>query len=207
MGREAQPSPWPPHTWGENSFRRPPPPPPLTPPITSRALTSLKYSDGVFENASVEFNEEELRPTYRLLMGVPGRSNALNIAARLGLDPLVVEASRERMGADRLDVNDAITRLERLKQKAEADEQECHAIDAKMSRVAIEYRKVRCACACVAVRSPPLPPFRLPLPQEAHAPFHALFPPHSRPPPSPLPLPPHHSNSFRPSLSLPSPPN
>ncbi|GER46742.1 endonuclease MutS2, partial [Striga asiatica] len=48
-------------------------------------LKTLKYSNNVFENACMEFAEEELKPTYRILWGIPGRSNAINIADRLGL--------------------------------------------------------------------------------------------------------------------------
>lgn len=60
-------------------------------------LKSLKYADssGAFENACVEFDVESMAPTYRLLWGIPGKSNALAIAERLGLQGEVVSDARE----------------------------------------------------------------------------------------------------------------
>ena len=57
-------------------------------------LKALKYQDDRFENASVEFNDSTLEPTYRLLWGIPGRSNALTIAERLGLNKEIVEEAQ-----------------------------------------------------------------------------------------------------------------
>ncbi|MEI6617428.1 MAG: endonuclease MutS2, partial [Cyanobium sp. ELA507] len=60
-------------------------------------LKALKYADPRFENASVAFDVETLSPTYRLQWGIPGRSNALAIARRLGLDPAVVQAAAAQL--------------------------------------------------------------------------------------------------------------
>ena len=46
----------------------------------------------------MEFDEAKLAPTYRLMWGIPGRSNALNIASRLGLNADIVQSARARMG-------------------------------------------------------------------------------------------------------------
>lgn len=57
-------------------------------------LKALKYNDSRFENASVAFDSETLSPSYHLLWGIPGRSNALAIATRLGLDAGVIAEAR-----------------------------------------------------------------------------------------------------------------
>lgn len=62
-------------------------------------LKALKYEDERFENASVEFDDLKLAPTYRLLWGIPGRSNALSIAQRLGLKSAVLEQAKNRWAA------------------------------------------------------------------------------------------------------------
>ena len=62
-----------------------------------RELKALKYQHPGFENASVEFDEATLAPTYRLLWGIPGRSNALTIAQRLQLDPEILRRAQRRL--------------------------------------------------------------------------------------------------------------
>ena len=76
-------------------------------------LKALKYQDSRFENASVEFDDVKLAPTYRLLWGIPGRSNALSIAQRLGLNPEVIENAKSQvvLGATQA-VNETIAGLE-----------------------------------------------------------------------------------------------
>jgi DNA mismatch repair protein MutS2 len=82
-------------------------------------LKALKYEDIRFENASVEFNEATLSPTYRLLWGIPGRSNALTIALRLGLKPEVVEAAKTQVGEATDEVNQVIAGLEAQRRSQE----------------------------------------------------------------------------------------
>ncbi len=54
-------------------------------------LKALEYTNNFFKNASVEFNTETLKPTYKLLIGIPGLSNAISIASNLGLDKDIVD--------------------------------------------------------------------------------------------------------------------
>ena len=88
-------------------------------------LKALKYQDSRFENASVEFDDSSLQPTYRLLWGIPGRSNALTIARRLGLDTDILESAQSLVGASASeDVNEVIAALERQRKEQEEKAQE-----------------------------------------------------------------------------------
>lgn len=91
-------------------------------------LKALKYQDDQFENASVEFDDVSLSPTYRLLWGIPGRSNALTIARRLGLNAEVVEQAQTYVGGASEDVNQVIAGLEAQRRSQEAKAKEAEAL-------------------------------------------------------------------------------
>ncbi|MGY6530238.1 MAG: endonuclease MutS2 [Cyanobacterium sp.] len=93
-------------------------------------LKTLKYNDSRFENASVEFDDVSLQPTYRVLWGIPGRSNAIIIAQRLGLPSGVIEDSQELAGGFSQDVNQLIGELEN--QRREQEEKHKQAEDLLM---------------------------------------------------------------------------
>ncbi|CAI2586420.1 Endonuclease MutS2 [Apilactobacillus kunkeei] len=75
-------------------------------------------------NASMEFDSETLQPTYHLMMGVPGQSNGLNIASRLGLDESIITEARSLVDQDSQDLNTMIVELTEQTKRArvEADE-------------------------------------------------------------------------------------
>ncbi|BDM77450.1 endonuclease MutS2 [Acaryochloris marina] len=86
-------------------------------------LKALKYTDNRFENASVEFDDATLQPTYRLLWGIPGRSNALIIAQRLGLNEQVIAQAQAQMDGETDDVNQVIAGLETERRQQETKAQ------------------------------------------------------------------------------------
>nr|POE52245.1 endonuclease muts2 [Quercus suber] len=79
-------------------------------------LKTLKYSNDTFENACMEFDEVNLKPTFKILWGVPGRSNAINIAEKLGVASIIVDNARELYGSASAEIDEVITEMERLKQ-------------------------------------------------------------------------------------------
>lgn len=84
-------------------------------------LKAYGYNRPGVANASVEFNVETLSPTYRLLIGVPGRSNAFEISKRLGLPEHIINHAQSFTGTDSRQVDSMIASLEKSRRESEQD--------------------------------------------------------------------------------------
>lgn len=86
----------------------------------SELKTYALSTDGV-ENASCEFDVASLKPTYKLMIGVPGKSNAFAISSKLGLPDYIITSAREQLDNDAVDMETLIADLEKSKRSIEED--------------------------------------------------------------------------------------
>jgi len=104
-------------------------------------LKAYGYNRPGVVNASVEFDTETLRPTYKLLIGIPGRSNAFDISRRLGLDERIIERAKVQVSAESHSVENMIASLERSKKQAEEDEARAHSAREEAERLRAEWEQ------------------------------------------------------------------
>lgn len=104
-------------------------------------LKAYAYSKAGVMNASVEFDIETLRPTYRLLVGVPGRSNAFSIAKRLGLSEELIDQAKGQIGEDDSRIETMISSLEENQKRAELDRLEAHKLRREVEQLRLELNQ------------------------------------------------------------------
>ncbi|KXS41496.1 MAG: DNA mismatch repair protein MutS2 [Candidatus Frackibacter sp. T328-2] len=103
-------------------------------------LKAFAYQKDGIENASVEFNVETLRPTYRLQMGLPGRSNAFEIANRLGLDHDIIEQARNMLSEEQIQADEIIQDIEESKKSIVENEADIKKQKEEVEALKEEYK-------------------------------------------------------------------
>ena len=106
-------------------------------------LKTFAYGNKGMLNASVEFDVETLRPTYKLLMGVPGSSNAFNISKRLGLSDKIVETAKQMLNEEHTHMESVLSDLETKRRNYEEGQSEIDKarFEAEMLRNQLAYQK------------------------------------------------------------------
>ncbi len=95
------------------------------------------------ENASMEFDVETLSPTYRLSIGIPGRSNAFEISQKLGLKPVIIKHARGMLEQGDIEFEDVITSIEKDRKAAEEERDEAILLNLEMKKQKEQFDRER----------------------------------------------------------------
>ncbi|MBW7571657.1 endonuclease MutS2 [Caproiciproducens faecalis] len=106
-------------------------------------LKAYALQTGGVENACCEFDVKTLRPTYRLLIGVPGRSNAFAISLRLGMEEEIVERAKELVSSENTRFEDVVQSLETSRQKLEGERSKAEQAHLEALRAQKEAQEIR----------------------------------------------------------------
>lgn len=104
-------------------------------------LKTLEFTDPYFKNASVEFDTESLCPTYKLIIGIPGLSNAISISANLGLNQDLIWEAKELLITQRDPSALAVERLQDTQQKLDENLKEAESLNAQADELKQHYEK------------------------------------------------------------------
>lgn len=104
-------------------------------------LKTLEFIDSYFKNASVEFDTESLSPTYKLIIGIPGLSNAISISANLGLAENLVWEAKELLITQRDSSSLVVERLQDTQQKLDTNLKEAEVKNAEAQELKTHYEK------------------------------------------------------------------
>jgi len=102
-------------------------------------LKAFAHSNEGVENASVEFDVETLQPTYNLLIGIPGRSNAFEIAYRLGLPGDLIDNARNFMNRDELKIEELLQDIYQNRKQAKREKEEVEKLSEEIKRLKEDY--------------------------------------------------------------------
>lgn len=104
-------------------------------------LKTLEYTDPYFKNACVEFDTESLSPTYKLIIGIPGLSNAISIASNLGLPEDLVWQAKELLITQRDTSSLVVERLQDTQQRLDSNLKEAETLNAEADELKKHYEK------------------------------------------------------------------
>ena len=116
-------------------------------------LKEYSYSTDGVENASMDFNPETYEPTFHLIIGIPGTSNALQIAARLGLDPELISEAKAAVGDNRVNFDEVLQSADQARRAAETEREaekrlndelraEKRALEEEKNRLFVQREKI-----------------------------------------------------------------